>query len=210
MTQHEFIIGKKWQKTSATLPVINPYTQEAFAEVSLANPEALEQAIRLAESAYAKTRNLSSMERRDICNQIARGLEANQEEFAQTISKESGKPLVFARGEVARSISTFSIAAEEASRIHGEVLNLDITQPSLDKLGITRRFPIGPVSGISPFNFPLNLVAHKVAPALAVGNPIILKPASATPLTALLLGKIIMESDAPEGEALLAELSRGS
>jgi len=198
-TRHDLLIGRKWQGTATALPVVNPYTQEVFAEVSLASPQALDEAIQLAERAYQKTRHLSSMERRDICNQIARGLEANQEEFAQTITRESGKPLIFSRGEVARSISTFSIAAEEASRIHGEVLNLDITQPARDKLGITRRFPIGPVSGISPFNFPLNLVAHKVAPALAVGNPIILKPASATPLTALLLGKVITESDAPEG-----------
>ncbi len=134
-----------------------------------------------------------------VCSQIAEGIKNRSEEFARLITLESGKPLIFSRAEVARSISTFTIAAEEALRIPAEILNLDITEAARGKMGLTRRFPIGPVSGISPFNFPLNLVAHKVAPAFACGNPIVLKPSSLTPLTALLLGKVIMESEAIEG-----------
>ena len=197
--KHPFMIGSEWRETTHTLPVINPYNQEMFAEVSLAGTTEIDGAIALAVQAFEKTRALPTYLRSRICSQIAQGIEARKDEFAETITKESGKPLIYSRGEVARSISTFRIAAEEASRIHGEVLQLDITEPAKGKTGIVRRFPIGPVSGISPFNFPLNLVAHKVAPAMACGNPIVLKPASSTPLTALLLGKVIHETDAVDG-----------
>ena len=120
-------------------------------------------------------------------------------EFSRIIAQESGKPLTYARAEVARSVSTFEIASQEALRLDGEMLTLDITESAHGKAGLTRRFPIGPIAGISPFNYPLNLVAHKVAPALACGNPIIIKPASSTPLTALLLEKIVQNTQAIEG-----------
>jgi len=197
--KHPFMIGNEWRETAHTLPVINPYSQKVFAEVSLAGTAEIDGAIDLAVKAFAETRTLPTYLRSRICLQIAQGIEDRKEEFAETISKESGKPLLYSRAEVARSISTFRIAAEEASRIHGEVLHLDITESAKGKTGLVRRFPIGPVSGISPFNFPLNLVAHKVAPAMACGNPIILKPASSTPLTALLLGKVVSETDAVDG-----------
>lgn len=197
--KHDFLIGKKWTGSAEAIPVINPYTQEPFAEVSLASAKEIDQAIALAVETFKATRNLPSYMRRNICQQVADGIEKRKEEFSQTLARESGKPLIYSRAEVERSISTFQVAAEEASRIQGETLNLDITEPAKNKTGLTRRFPIGAISGISPFNFPLNLVSHKVAPALAVGNPIVLKPASSTPLTALLLGEVIMESEAPEG-----------
>lgn len=197
--KHPFLIGSEWKEAAHTLPVINPYNQEVFAEVSLAGTAEIEKAIALAVQTFEKTRALPTYLRSRICSQIAQGIEDKKEEFAETITRESGKPLLYSRAEVARSISTFRIAAEEASRIHGEVLQLDITEPAKGKTGLVRRFPIGPVSGISPFNFPLNLVAHKVAPAMACGNPIVLKPASSTPLTALLLGKVIQETDAVDG-----------
>jgi acyl-CoA reductase-like NAD-dependent aldehyde dehydrogenase len=197
--KHPFLIGSSWQETTHTLPVVNPYSQEVFAEVSLAGTAEIDGAIALAVQTFEKTRALPTYLRNRICLQIAQGIEDRKEEFAETISKESGKPLLYSRAEVARSISTFRIAAEEASRIHGEILPLDITESAKGKTGLVRRFPIGPVSGISPFNFPLNLVAHKVAPAMACGNPIILKPASSTPLTALLLGKVIRDTDAVDG-----------
>jgi len=197
--KHPFMIGSEWREALHTLPVTNPYSQEVFAEVSLAGTAEIDGAIEIAVRAFEKTRVLPTYLRSRICSQIAQGIEDRSEEFAETISRESGKPLVFARAEVARSISTFRIAAEEASRIHGELLNLDMTEPAQGKTGLVRRFPIGPISGISPFNFPLNLVAHKVAPAMACGNPIVLKPSSFTPLTALLLGKVVSETDAVEG-----------
>ena len=193
------MIGPEWRETAQTIPVTNPYNQEVFAEVSLAGVAEIDGAIECAVQAFEKTRTLPTYLRSRICSQIARGIEDKSEEFAETIARESGKPLIYARAEVARSVSTFRIASEEASRIHGELLHLDISESSKGKTGLVRRFPIGPVSGISPFNFPLNLVAHKVAPAMACGNPIVLKPSSSTPLTALLLGKIVSETDAVAG-----------
>jgi len=193
------MIGSEWQEATHTLPVTNPYSQEVLAEVSLAGTAEIDGAIALAVKAFERTRVLPTYLRSRICLQIAQGIENRKEEFAETISKESGKPLLYSRAEVARSISTFHIAAEEASRIHGEVLPLDITESAKGKTGLVRRFPIGPVSGISPFNFPLNLAAHKVAPALAVGCPFVLKPASATPVGALLIGEVLAECDLPEG-----------
>ncbi len=197
--KHDFLIGKEWRRGIRTIPVLNPYTQEAFAEVGLADAGEIENAIEVARKAFEKTRQLPAYLRSRICAQVAQGIQDRAEEFARTIAMESGKPLVFARGEVERSVSTFTIASEEALRIDGEMLTLDITEPARGKAGITARFPLGPVAGISPFNFPLNLVAHKVAPALAAGNPILLKPSSTTPLTALLLGEVILGTEAVEG-----------
>ncbi len=121
---------------------------------------------------------------------LVAGVKASQAELAQTIVAEGGKPITYARGEVSRGVTTLSLAAEEAARLGGEVLPLDLTRASAGRWGITRRFPVGPVLGITPFNFPFNLVAHKVGPALAAGNPIIIKPPSACPLTALKLAEI--------------------
>ncbi|MDH4100846.1 MAG: aldehyde dehydrogenase family protein, partial [Nitrospirota bacterium] len=129
---------------------------------------------------------------------IAEGLDKRKEEVARTIALEAGKPINDARGEVGRAVTTFTVASEETKRWGGELMPLDITVATKGRWGITRRFPAGPVLGITPFNFPINLVAHKVAPALAVGNPIIIKPAEKTPLTALLLGEIMLESGWPE------------
>lgn len=197
--KHPYMIGNDWREGVHTLLVGNPFNREVFAEVSLANAADIDGAVALAVQTFEKTRTLPTYLRSRICSQIAQGIEDRSEEFAVTITQESGKPLIYSRAEVARSISTFRIAAEEASRIHGELLQLDITEPAQGKTGLVRRFPIGPVSGISPFNFPLNLVAHKVAPAMACGNPIVLKPSSSTPLTALLLGKVVSETDAVDG-----------
>ncbi len=200
MTQkHPYLISHHWEHSEDTVPVTNPYTQQVFAEVSLASPSTIDRAIESAHKVFETTRKLASYQRAQICLTIAEKIKTRQEEFAETITLESGKPIIYSRAEVARTITTFRIAAEEASRIHGELLNLDITENSQDKTGLVRRYPIGPISGISPFNFPLNLVAHKVAPALAVGNPMVLKPSSFTPLTALLLGRVICESGIPEG-----------
>jgi acyl-CoA reductase-like NAD-dependent aldehyde dehydrogenase len=130
---------------------------------------------------------------------MAAGVKARRDEFVRTIVAEGGKPVVYARGEMSRGAATLTLSAEEAGRLGGEVLPLDLTQASKGRWGLTRRFPVGPVLGIAPFNFPFNLVAHKVGPALAAGNPIIVKPASATPLTALKLAEVYQEAGGPPG-----------
>ena len=196
---NDLLIGKQPIKGTSVLPVVNPFTGEPFAEVCLAESVEIDKAINLAEEAFKKTRVLPSYQRSRLCAEVASGIQDKSEEFAKIIVQESGKPLIYARTEVARSVSTFEIASQEALRLDGEMLTLDITESAHGKAGLTRRFPIGPIAGISPFNYPLNLVAHKVAPALACGNPIIIKPASSTPLSALLLEKIVQNTQAIEG-----------
>ena len=160
-----------------------------------------EAAITAAERAAVTLRKMSSQERREMLEALAAGVKACQEELAQTIVAEGGKPITYARGEVSRGVMTLSLAAEEAARLGGEVLPLDLTRASAGRWGITRRFPVGPVLGITPFNFPFNLVAHKVGPALAAGNPIIIKPSSACPLTALKLAEVWDQAGLPVGRA---------
>jgi glyceraldehyde-3-phosphate dehydrogenase (NADP+) len=182
-----------------TAPVVNPFTRQRVAEVCLAEKDEAEEAIAISAKAFPAMRRLSAHARAAALAKIVTGLTARQEEFARTITAEAGKPITDARREVGRAIQTFTVAVEEAKRISGEVIPLDLSPGMEPYLGMTRRFPIGPVLGITPFNFPLNLVAHKVAPCLAAGNPIVLKPAPQTPLTALLLGELVLETGLPPG-----------
>jgi glyceraldehyde-3-phosphate dehydrogenase (NADP+) len=176
------------------IAVRNPFDGSTVGEVAKAGPAELERATASAVAAFEKTRRLSSAARSAALAATSALLAKRREEIARTITLEAGKPIKLSRGEVDRAAHTFAVAADEARRIGGEVIPLDVTPASEGRLGITRRFPVGPVLAISPFNFPLNLVAHKLAPALAAGNPFVLKPASATPLTALLLGEILLEA----------------
>lgn len=194
-----FLIGTQWRRTPTTAKVIDPFSGGTVAEVCLAGKAEAEEAISLAVQAFPSLRRLPAHVRATALGRIADALTSRWEEIAAVITAEAGKPVTDARREVNRAIQTFTIAAEEAKRTPGEVVPLDLS-PGMDPYtGMTRRFPIGPVLGITPFNFPLNLVAHKVAPSLAVGNPIVLKPAPQTPLTALLLGAIVLETDLPPG-----------
>ncbi|EFJ17837.1 hypothetical protein SELMODRAFT_420552 [Selaginella moellendorffii] len=182
------------------LDVIDKHTGQAAAKVPLASPEDIEEAIQECVKAAPAMAALPSYERKAVLRKIVFELEKRSEEIAQLITTESGKPIKDARGEVQRSIDTFEVAAEEATRIYGEVLPLDISARNKGIEGIVKKFPIGPVSMVSPWNFPLNLVAHKVAPAIAVGCPFVLKPSSRTPLSALFLGEILASCDSlPKG-----------
>ena len=175
-------INNKWVETGEQLPVLSPWSGETVGEVSLAGEGEWEAALAAAQkAAITFKKSFSSLERRQMLEKLAAGVKARQEELAQTIVAEGGKPVTYARGEMGRGVLTLSLAAEEAARIGGEVMPLDLTAASRGRWGITRRFPLGPVLGISPFNFPFNLVAHKVGPALAAGNPIIIKPALGYP-----------------------------
>ncbi|HKS17164.1 MAG TPA: aldehyde dehydrogenase family protein [Planctomycetota bacterium] len=191
------LLAGQWIESKETIKVHNPFDGSIVKEVAKAGPAELERATAAAVAAFETTRRLSSGARSSILAAASAGLARRKEEIARTISLEAGKPIKLARGEVDRAAHTFSTAADEARRIGGEVIPLDVTAATEGRLGITRRFPLGPVLAISPFNFPLNLVAHKLAPALAAGNPFVHKPASATPLTALLLGEILLDAGAP-------------
>jgi len=196
----QLLVGGRWLSTAERLPVVNPYTGEEFARVPMGNAETIDLAIDAAVSAFPEVRNIPAHQRAALLNKVARGIEARRTEFTETIVSEGGKPVFFAEAEVARAIMTFQTAAEEARRQHGEMLDLDGLSPGEGHLGFTRRFPLGVVSAITPFNFPLNLVAHKVAPCLATGNTMVVKPASKTPLTALLLAEVLQEEGVPPGQ----------
>ena len=144
------------------------------------------------------TRKLPAWRRAEILSAIANAIEASRDDFGRTIALEAGKPIKAARLEADRAAFTFRVAAEETKRIHGELLQLDWLPGTEGRTGQVRRVPLGPIAGISPFNFPLNLVAHKVAPALAAGNPIVLRPASQTPISSLKLAQIVLEAGWPE------------
>ena len=175
------------------------YTGEVATKVALANAATIDRAISAAVDATAPMRRLPPYERQAVLNHCVKRFTERSEELAYSLCVEAGKPLKDSRGEVSRLIDTFRIAAEESVRIGGEVMNLEISPRARGYRCMFQRVPIGPCSFISPFNFPLNLAAHRVAPAIAVGCPFVLKPASRTPIGALLIGEILAETDLPKG-----------
>lgn len=178
---------------------MDPFGGEVVGEMALASAEDLERAIEAAEDAFTVTRGMSAWERDRMLRGTADGIAARRKELVERMIAESGKPRRFADGEVTRAISTFTLAAEEAKRFGGEVPPVDITEASEGYFALSSRFPRGPVAGISPFNFPLNLIAHKVAPALATGSTIVVKPPMQAPLTSLLLAEILAAAGVPHG-----------
>lgn len=193
-----FVAGRP-ETSPETLDVLDKWSGEASARVCLADASAIDRAIAAAVRAKEPMRKFAAYERRDVLLHCASRFEARQDELAESLCVEAGKPIKDARGEVVRLIDTFRIAAEEATRIVGEVLPMDVTARAKGMMGYWKRVPIGVCSFITPFNFPLNLVAHKVAPAIAAGCPFVLKPASATPLGALIIGEVLAETALPEG-----------
>jgi acyl-CoA reductase-like NAD-dependent aldehyde dehydrogenase len=194
MTEQNFIVAGEWRSGRSTVDVTDPYSGEILTKMHQAAAEDLEDAVRSAQDAFRITSQYSSHERSLILRSIAGQIAERKEEFALTIMRESGKPITFARSEVERAVSTFEIASEETKRINGETIPLDITASVKAKRALVEYFPIGVILAITPFNFPLNLVAHKLAPAIASGNPFILKPPPQTPMTAMLLGDVLIRS----------------
>ncbi len=180
-------------------PVFNPYTGSLVAETPLAAQQDVAEAIGRAYAARETMARLPAYQRAHILNRISQLIDAQREELARLMVQESGKPIRYARGEAARAVETFTFAADEARRLHGETVPLDAAQSGVGRVGYYVRTPVGVVGAITPFNFPLNLVAHKVAPAIAAGCPIVLKPAPATPLTALRLAELAHEAGLPAG-----------
>jgi glyceraldehyde-3-phosphate dehydrogenase (NADP+) len=182
------------------MPVTNPFDGQTIGEAPLGGPPEVERAIAAAHAAFPKVRNVPAHQRADLLHAIVAGIERRTGEFVDLIVAEAGKPVTAAEAEVARSKMTFTAAAEEARRFHGEPLAMDAFSSGAGHFGLARRFPLGVIAAITPFNFPLNLVAHKVAPCLATGNTMVVKPATKTPLTALLLAEVLREAGVPAGQ----------
>ena len=187
-------------ETKSSEPVHNPWSGEKLADVCTASATEVEAALASCHRAFAKTRLLTAAERSGTLDKIAKLLAARRQEFIDTIVAEAGKPVVFAEAEVDRARTTFRFAAALALMDEGHGIAMDASPPGTGHFGIVRRFPIGTILGITPFNFPLNLVAHKVAPCLATGNTMLLKPAMKTPLSALLLAEVLHEAGVPAGQ----------
>ena len=197
--EYPFFLGNKAVQKNKDLPVTDKYTGETVTYVAMANSLDIKKAIEQAEEAALPMANLAPYKRQEIINHCVIRFQERFDELAESLTIEAGKPIKDSRGEVSRLIDTFRIAAEETVRQSGEVMNMAISPRADGYRGMYKRVPIGPCSFISPFNFPLNLAAHKIAPALAVGCPFVLKPASRTPLGAILIGEILAETDLPPG-----------
>ena len=195
----DFWIAGAPSSSDDIVTIKSPLDGGVVGQTSNARPDQVERAVVAAAQVAAEAARLPASARAAALDHISATLARRGDEVAELITAENGKPAFWARTEVSRAVSTFRWAAEEARRFSGELMRLDTDPVATGRMALVRRFPRGPVLGITPFNFPLNLVAHKVAPAIAVGAPIVVKPAPATPLTALLLGEILAETDLPPG-----------
>lgn len=204
--QYKLLIGGEWRETGVGAEIRSPHTGKLVGRLPWAGDKELEEAIQTAEHAFHTTRSMSRLRRSELLARIAAGIDERRLQLVDTIARESGKPVKFADAEVSRAINTFTLAAEEAKRFTGEVIPIDIETRTEGYVALTGRFPLGPIAGIAPFNFPLNLVAHKVAPCLAAGNTLVLKPPPQAPLTSLLLGEIVMAAGAPAGSLSIVHL----
>jgi aldehyde dehydrogenase (NAD+) len=199
MTVRPYLVNGQWRTGEGTFEVKNPFDDSLVAEIGIPTADDVEEATARAAAVFDETKQLSVAARSTALDHISRRRAETMEENAQLIAAEGGKPLKWARVEAARAVSTFRWASETIRHGDDELMRLDTEAAFGSRIGLLRRFPIGPVLGITPFNFPLNLVAHKVAPALAVGAPIVVKPASATPIGALRLAEFFDETDLPKG-----------
>lgn len=208
MQHYKIYVGGEFVETQNKLKVVDPFTQQVFATTYFGGAEELEAAIKKAESVKEELKNLPSYKRYEILMQIANEIKINRDSLAAILYKESAKPIRYALAEIDRAVQTFIVAAEESKRLPKEYISLDWTIAGEGKEGIIKYFPVGLVAGIAPFNFPMNLAVHKIAPAIAAGCPIILKPASSTPLSTLELAKIIDKTALPKGAVSIIPMNR--
>jgi len=204
---HGFFIDGHWSDDGDPVEVRSPFDGSVVGRVLQARREHAETAIAAAVKAFGTTRRLPAFERQRVLRRTAEAIHDRREEFALTIVREAGKPIKAARTEVDRAVFIFNVAAEEATRIYGEYLPLDWQEFTAGRWGIVKRYPLGSVAGITPFNFPLHLVAHKVAPAIAAGCSMVLKPAPQTPLCSLLMAECIQQAGWPDGGLNVLPLS---
>lgn len=208
MKIYKIYVGGVFKKTNLTLDIKCPYTQEIFAQTFIAGKIELEEAIEKGLAAEKAMKDLPLYKRYEILMQISNEIKANRQYLAEVLAMESAKPLKFALAEIDRGVQTFLVAAEESKRLPKEYIAMDWLPIGEGKEGLVKYFPLGLVAGISPFNFPLNLAAHKIAPAIAAGNPIILKPARTTPLSTLELAKIVDKTELPKGAMSILPMDR--
>ena len=204
---HGFLVDGRWIEDGEIVEIKAPYDGAVIGRVFQGNRQHAEMAISAAVKAFGTTRRLPAFERQRVLRRVAEGISKRKDEFSRTLAQEAGKPIKQARSEVDRAVFTFNVAAEESTRIYGEYLPLDWTEYTAGRWAIVKRFPLGPIAGITPFNFPLNLVAHKVAPAIAAGCPMVLKPAPQTPLCSLLLAEMVQQAGWPDGALNVLPLS---
>ncbi len=208
-SRHPIYLAGRWVNSSEPLEVTNPGRPGQLAGSTYhATPEQYEEAVTAAVAAFEETRQLPAYERGAALRSISDGIKARREELGRLIATEAGKPVRDALVEVDRAVITFRLGAEEAERMVGETIPLDLMPSSRGRVGFTRRFPVGPVAGISPFNFPLNLAAHKLAPAIASGCSIVLKPPSKDPLTMLTVAEIVAKAGLPDGAVSILPMTR--
>jgi glyceraldehyde-3-phosphate dehydrogenase (NADP+) len=206
--ERPFYLAGAWARSDRPLPVVSPFDGATVATTWLAGAEDLERATRAAVQTAATMRALPAYERARILEAAAAYVRSCREAFARDLAQEAGKPIRDALVEVDRATMTFEVSAQEARRLGGEVIPLDLAPHGVGRLAIARRFPIGPVAAISPFNFPMNLATHKVAPAIAAGNPVVLKPATKTPLSALNLAAALEHAGLPTGALSVLPMAR--
>ena len=205
---YPYYLASEPHYANTDLDVTNKYTGEVATKVAIADADTIDKAIAAAEEAQPAMAAMAPFERQAVLEHCVKRFTERADELAQALCIEAGKPIKDAKGEVSRLIDTFKIAAEESVRINGEVVNLEISARAKGYQGMTKKVPIGPCSFISPFNFPLNLAAHKVAPAIAAGCTFVLKPASRTPIGALIIGEVLAETDLPKGAFSILPCSR--
>lgn len=208
--QYPYYLANQAVYANTDLKVYDKFSGELACEVAQADPATLDQAIAAAVAAAEPMRKMPVFERQAVLEHCVKRFRERSDELAYALCVEAGKPINDAKGEVTRLIDTFKIAAEEVSRLYGETIPLDISARAKGYSGMTKRVPIGPCAFISPFNFPLNLAAHKVAPAIAVGCPFVLKPASLTPIGAIVIGEILAETNLPKGAFSILPCRRDS
>jgi glyceraldehyde-3-phosphate dehydrogenase (NADP+) len=208
MNDFQIFVGGEFQTTHTVLPVKNPFNNETIGQTYYGNNGELEKAILRAQAVEKELQTLPSFYKYEVLMEIADTIKHEREKFARLICLESAKPMKYAIAETDRAIQTFTVAAEEAKRLPKEYIALDWTPGGVNKEGIVKYYPIGLVAGIAPFNYPLNLAVHKIAPAIAAGCPIILKPSSTTPLSTLKLAQIISKTALPKGSVSILPMDR--
>ena len=209
MKKTKLWINGQWQEAEDSYELTSPYSGEVVAHVAKASIQDVERAIEGAQQAFQSFKKTTAYERAEILYNVVNSMRLRKDEFAEILALEAGKPLAAGLAEVERTIATYQFAAEGAKQAKGETVPMDAAPGAGDRIGWTKREPLGVISAITPFNFPFNLVAHKLGPAFAVGNTVVLKPATQTPLSALIMAEIFKEAGLPDGALQIVTGSGG-